>query len=96
MDFLPYRMLRNQPGQLSEKLAKEGQLVITKRGKPFAVLVNIGEGELGELLVLLSRLRAQQSASVNREQARMRESALLTIEEIDAEISAVRGHRKNR
>jgi len=96
MDFVPYRMLRNQPGQLSEKLAEEGQLVITKGGEPFAIMVNIREGELGEVLTLLTRLRAQQTVSLMREGARERGLKQLTTEEIDAEIQAVRSQRKER
>ena len=94
MDFVPYRMLRNQPGRLSEKLAEEGQLVITKGGEPFAVMVNIEAGELGELLTLLARLRAQQTVSLMRAGARERGLNRLSTEEIDAEIREVRKGRK--
>ena len=96
MQFVPYRMLRNQPGQLSKKLLNDGQIVVTKGGQPFAVMINVKEGELDDILALLSRLRAQSAVSAMRRQAREQGLDSLSPEEIESEISAARSERKNR
>ena len=96
MQFIPYRMLRNEPGKLSEQLKSEGQLVVTRNGEPFALLVDIDPGGLDEILTLISRLRAQQALSALRAEARQRGLDSLPPEEIDGEIRSVRKARKKK
>ena len=38
MDFVTLREFRTQPGKIWEKLTKEHELVVTRNGKPFALL----------------------------------------------------------
>ncbi|MGA2820531.1 MAG: prevent-host-death protein [Anaerolineales bacterium] len=94
MEFVPYRLLRNQPGELRKRLTQEGQLVITLEGKPLALMVSVDPGRLDELVQLVSRLRAQLAVSEMREQARRRGIDRLKPQELQAEIRTVRRTRR--
>ena len=94
MQFIPYRMLRNQPGELRQQLKRDGELVVTSNGEPFALMVNIEPGEVEESLFLIAQLRAQQATSAIRAQAREKGLNRLSPEEIEAEIQSVRAGRR--
>jgi hypothetical protein len=67
MEFVPYRLLRNEPAALRRKLADQGELVVTLEGKPFAVMIDLtGSEGLDDILLLVSRLRAQMAARAVR------------------------------
>jgi PHD/YefM family antitoxin component YafN of YafNO toxin-antitoxin module len=71
MEFIPYRLLRNEPSTLRKKLAEQGELVVTLDGKPFAVMINLSDNEnLDDILLMVSRLRAQMAVRAIRSQAR--------------------------
>ena len=90
MDFVPYRLLRNQPGQVRERLAEHGQLVITNEGQPIALMVSVDSSHLEELVVLMARVRAQLSVSQMRRDARTRGLDQLDPREIEREIRSAR------
>jgi antitoxin (DNA-binding transcriptional repressor) of toxin-antitoxin stability system len=94
MDFVPYRLLRNQPGQVRERLAEHGQLVITNEGQPIALMVSVDSSHLEELVVLLARVRAQLSVSQMRRDARTRGLDQLDEREIQREIRSARKPRR--
>jgi hypothetical protein len=70
MEFVPYRVLRNQPAELRKKLDEQGELVVTVDGEPMAVMLQIPKGSLEDLVLLLSQVRAQLAVATIREQAR--------------------------
>ena len=70
MEFVPYRVLRNQPSELRKKLEENGELVVTVDGEPLAVMLQIPKGSLEDLVLLLSRVHAQLAVASIREQAR--------------------------
>ena len=71
MEFIPYRVLRNEPAALRRKLEDQGELVVTVDGKPFAVMIDISENEnMDDILLMVTRLRAQMAARAIRSQAR--------------------------
>jgi len=94
MDFVPYRLLRNQPGQGRERLAEHGQLVITNDGQPIALMVSVDSAHLEELVVLMARVRAQLSVSQMRRQAHARGLDQLDEREIGREIRSARKPRR--
>lgn len=96
MDFVTVRELRAESGKVWEKLEAGEEIVITRNGKPFALLVHT---EPGELESKLRALRAQRFETALREMQRIaREKGLdkMTMEEIDAEIAAARKERRER
>lgn len=93
MQFVPYRLLRNQPKELRQKLGEEGQLIVTSNGEPFALMISVGPDEVGDVVYMITQLRAQLAVSAMRATARTQELDHLTAEEIEAEIEAVRRER---
>ncbi len=93
MEFVPYRMLRNQPSELRKKLDEKGELVVTVDGEPLAILLQIPKGSLEDLVMLLSQVRAQLAVSAIREGARKRGSSNMTVNEADALVEKTRRAR---
>ncbi|MBA3075373.1 MAG: type II toxin-antitoxin system Phd/YefM family antitoxin [Anaerolineae bacterium] len=97
MNFVPYRELRNEPAALRKKLQDKGDLVVTLDGKPFAAMVDLSTYEnIDEVLILLSRLRAQLALRSIRSKARRDGLDKLSEEEIEAEIQKARAERKTK
>lgn len=94
MEFVPYRILRNQPSELRRKLAENGELVVTVDGEPLAVMLEIPKGSLEDLVLLLSQVRAQLAVTAIRKQARQRGLSKMTIEQADALVQEVRIARR--
>lgn len=93
MDFVPYRLLRNQPAELRRKLEEQGELVVTVNGEPMAIMLQVPEGSLEDLVLLLSQVRAQLALASIREQARQNSLDRLTTDEIDAIVKQARKDR---
>ncbi|MGC1375670.1 MAG: hypothetical protein WA821_05580 [Anaerolineales bacterium] len=95
MEFIPYRVLRNEPAALRRKLQDQGELVVTVDGKPFALMIDLTGGEnMDDILLLVSRLRAQMAARAIRSQARRDGLDKMSDEQIDALIQDTRVERK--
>jgi PHD/YefM family antitoxin component YafN of YafNO toxin-antitoxin module len=95
MQFVPYRSLRNEPSALRKKLEEDGDLVVTVSGKPFAVMINLAENEnVEDILLMVSRLRAQMAVRAIRSQARRSGLDKMTEKDINALIKKTRADRK--
>ena len=90
MEVLSYRVIRNEPGRLQDSLSKEGIVLITKGGEPFALMVGLIGESFVDTLRLVTQLRAQQAVASMRAQAQQRGLDWLTEEQIQAEIDTVR------
>ena len=93
MDFVPYRLLRNQPSELRRMLEEQGELVVTVNGEPMAIMLQIPKGNLDDIVLLLSQVRAQLAVATIREQARQRGLDRLTTDEIETIIEQARQER---
>jgi len=96
MEFVPYRVLRNQPSELRKKLQEKGELVVTVDGEPLAVMLQIPKGSLEDLVLLLSQVRAQIAVSSIREQARKRGLNTMTVEQANSLVRETRAARRTR
>lgn len=95
MQFVPYRTLRNEPAALRKKLESEGDLIVTVGGKPFALMVNLNDSEdVQDILLLVSRLKAQMAVRSIRSQARKDGLDKMTLKDINALIKKTRAERK--
>jgi len=95
MQFVPYRTLRNEPSALRKKLESEGDLIVTVGGKPFALMVNLNDSEdVQDILLLVSRLKAQMAVRSIRSQARKQGLDKMTLKDINALIKKTRAERK--
>ncbi len=93
MTFVPYRVLRNTPGELRRRLKEAGHLVVTGDGEPFAVMLSVEPGEVEQVLEIILRLRAQQAVRQMRETAQERGLNRLSEADIEMEIQAARKER---
>lgn len=95
MELIPYRMLRNEPSALRKKLSDQGELIVTVEGKPFAVMIDLSNTEnIEEVLLMVSRLRAQMAARVLRSQAQRQGLDKISEAEADALVQKTRAERK--
>lgn len=94
MEFVPYRVLRNQPSELRKKLEEQGELVVTVDGEPMAVMLQIPKGSLEDLVLLLSQVRAQLAVTTIREQARKSGLNKMTVEQADKLVKETRVSRR--
>ena len=96
MEFVPYRLMRNQPKELRKKLEKQGELIITVDGEPMAIMLQIPKGSLEDLVMLVSQVRAQLAVAEIRQRARQSGKDQMTDEEIDSVIQEVRSKRRSK
>ena len=96
MDFITIEELRSQPASVWKKLAKAHELVITRNGKPFALLTETSPTKLEDDLRALRRARTQVALDSMRAQARERGLAKLSLDNVNTEIRAARKTVKGR
>jgi CRISPR/Cas system CSM-associated protein Csm2 small subunit len=94
MEFVPYRLLRNQPKELRRKLEEKGELIVTVDGEPMAIMLPVPKGSLEELVLLVSKMRAHLAVTAMREDARRKGLDRLTPDEIDEVVDEVRRERR--
>ena len=94
MQFVPYRTLRNEPATLRKKLASEGELVVTMDNQPFAVMISLGDENVQDILLMVSRLRAQMAVRSIRSQARKAGLDTMALKDVNALIKKTRAERK--
>lgn len=94
MDYVTVRELREKSGEIWQRVEAGEEFVVTRNGKPFALLVHTEPQAVEDKLRAL-RL-AQLGAVVQRIQAQAEASGAdkLTDEDIQAEIDAVRRERR--
>jgi hypothetical protein len=94
MEFVPYRVLRNQPSELRKKLEENGELVVTVDGEPLALMLKIPKGSLEDIVLLLSQVRAQLVVASIREKARMKGLDRMTTSQADRLVKETRTARR--
>lgn len=96
MDYVTVRELREKSGEIWDRIEAGEEFVVTRNGKPFALLVHTLPSEVED------RIRALRAARFGEQVRRIQEDAvrtgakLLTEEDIQAEIDAVRRERRQR
>ena len=96
MEFVPYRLLRNQPGELRKKLEEKGELIVTVDGEPMALMLQVPKGSLEDLVLLVSQVRAQLAVAAIRQQARQRGQETMTAADADQLVQRTRRERKQK
>lgn len=90
MDYVTVRELRSESGKVWKRIEAGEEIVVTRNGKPFALLLHTGPMEVE------AALRAHRSARMGvvleriQTHAQARGLSRLTADQIDAEIAAVR------
>lgn len=93
MRFLSVRDLRGKSAQIWKDLPEEREMVITSNGRPIAILATISESNLEESLTAFRQARAVEAVASLQRRSADQGTNRITMDEIDAEIQAVRKKR---
>ena len=93
MKFVSVRDLRNKSGQLWKELPEEREMVVTSNGRPIAILATISESNLEESLTAFRQARAIEAVASLQRRSIEQGTDTISMDEIDAEIKAVRKKR---
>lgn len=93
MKFLSVRDLRGKSAQIWKDLPEEREMVITSNGRPIAILAAITESNLEESLTAFRQARAVEAVAALQRRSADQGTDRITMDEIDAEIKAVRKKR---
>ncbi len=96
VNFYTVRDLRTTSKSVWESLSAQGHVVITNNGKPTALMIDIADNNLEEVLAAVRQ--AQAMRAMNRLQTDSLRKGLdgLTEDDIEAEIAAARKERKRK
>ncbi|MFZ5967575.1 MAG: type II toxin-antitoxin system Phd/YefM family antitoxin [Bacillota bacterium] len=94
MNFYTVRDLRTQPRQIWEKLSEVHELIITNNGKPSALMIEIDDENLEDVLASVRQSMAMRAVNKLRLSAIENGNSRMTEEEIEAEITASRKERE--
>ena len=95
MDFISICEFRTQPGKIWEKLAGAHQLVVTRNGKPFAILTETSPADLEADLQSLRRSRFSHALAGIRTEAQKKGLDMLSLDQVNEIIRNVREVRCN-
>jgi prevent-host-death family protein len=91
--FVSVRDLRNKSGQLWKELPEEREMVVTSNGRPIAILATISESNLEESLTAFRQARAIEAVASLQRRSVEQGTDTISMDEINAEIKAVRKKR---
>ncbi|PKM42574.1 MAG: prevent-host-death protein [Firmicutes bacterium HGW-Firmicutes-8] len=94
MQFYTVRDLRTHPREVWEKLAETHEVIITNNGKPTALMIEIDDENLEDVLASVRQSMAMRAVNKLRLSSIRSGKAEMTIDEIDAEISKVRKEKR--
>ena len=93
MKFISVRDLRSKSAQVWKELPEEREMIITSNGRPIAIIAATKDSDLETSLSAFRQARAVEAvASLQRRSVEMGNDKI-TMDEIDAEIKAVRKKR---
>ena len=93
MKFISIRNLRENTARIRKDLDKEGEVVVTANGRPFAVMTRVKPDKLEEEILAIRRARAASAISRLRQKAKAKGLDRLTMEQIDTIIAEARRER---
>lgn len=93
MKFISVRDLRGKSAEVWKDLPAEREVVVTSNGRPIAILSAVNESNLEESLSAIRQARAAEAVMSLQRRSVERGADGITMEEIDAEIGAVRAKR---
>lgn len=89
MEYMAARDLRSSK-DVWEKLAQKGELVLTNNGKPTALIIEVDSSSLEETVAAFRQAKAMRLTNEMRLDALRSGVSGMSVEEINAEIEAVR------
>ena len=93
MRFVSMRDLREKSSAIWKDLRKDQELILTRNGRPYAILCPVDENDLEEELTAIRRARALKLVESLQRESVKRGTDNITMEEIDEEIRKARRER---
>lgn len=93
MNFYTVRDLRTHPRQIWEKLSESHELIITNNGKPSALMIEIDDENMEDVLASVRQSMAMRATNKLRLASMINGNSNISDKEIDNEIAAVRKER---
>jgi len=93
MKFISVRDLRGKSAQIWKELPQEREMIITSNGRPIAIIAAISDSTLEESLSAFRQARAIGAVAGLQRRSMAMGKDQITMDEIDAEIKAVRKKR---
>ena len=94
MQFITIRELSKSPKETLSKLTVDNKAVLTNNGKPQALILRIDGDSFERILSLLQKLEFMQNLTEMRLVSMRNGNSKITLDDINAEINAVRKKRK--
>ncbi|MBC8432507.1 MAG: type II toxin-antitoxin system Phd/YefM family antitoxin [Desulfobacteraceae bacterium] len=94
MKFLSVRDLKTKSAQVWKELPGQKEMIVTSNGRPIALLSSINENNLEQVLTAFRHARATNAVALLQYESSQKETDKISMDEIDAEIRAVRSKRK--
>ena len=95
MEFITIREFRANTAKMWRKLKRERQLILTRRGKPVAMITSTSDREVGEALREDLGRKALAAMKEMQQEAKRHGLSGMTMEEIDAVIAEARREKRN-
>jgi hypothetical protein len=96
MEFLSVREFSAYPRKTRETLKRSGKIVLTNNGKPSMLVFDITERDFETLIDTLNRAEAMRLLEEIQMQAVRGGLNSMTMDEINAEVTAARRKRKGK
>jgi hypothetical protein len=96
MEFMTIRELSKSPQDTLSRLSKDGKAVLTNNGKPQALIIKIDGESFERTLSLLQKLEFMQNLTEMRLTSLKNGNADMSLDQINAEITAARNERKKK
>jgi antitoxin (DNA-binding transcriptional repressor) of toxin-antitoxin stability system len=93
MKFISVRDLRSKSAEVWKQLPEEREMIITSNGRPIAIIAATKDSDLEESLAALRQARAVEAVASLQRRSVEKGNDKITMDEIDAEIKAVRKKR---
>ena len=94
MKFLSVRDLKTKSSQVWKDLSEQKEMVVTSNGRPIALLSSINGNNLEQVLTAFRRARATNALASIQYNSIQKETDIISMDEINAEIRAIRSKRK--
>ena len=96
MEFLSIREFSSSPRKTRETIKRSGKVILTNNGKPSMLVFDITGQDFGNLIDTLNRAEAMRLLEEIQMQASRGGLSSMSMDEINAEISAVRRRKKRK
>ena len=96
LSFVSFRELRASTNRINDMLSEDGKIIVTKQGKPAAIMLQVNESTLAETLAMINQLRFSKVVNSMRLSAKKSGASEMSLDEINDEITRSRREKRKR